>query len=139
MYNLANFYFFNIKIYKSNTEVSTHYRIIFLYSVNICYNIFVSYEFFNFFWNMFNSETIKIYYVRSDLKICWFAVTQVCFFSTPGRLENNFLSFWDGKDSIKPYLLNLISNSSCVKFFCNKHATNMNLTYLFPLNLLLAG
>ena len=34
-----------------------------LYSIKICYDIFVSYDFFNFFWNMFNSKAIKIYYI----------------------------------------------------------------------------
>ena len=45
---------------KSNAKVSAHYRIEFLYSINICYDVFVSYELFNFFCNMFYSKTIKL-------------------------------------------------------------------------------
>ena len=47
------------KINKSNTKVSTHYGIICLYSKNICYNYRFINKYFNFFWNMFNSKTIK--------------------------------------------------------------------------------
>ena len=53
---------FKHKINKSNSNVLSHYRFVCLYSINICYYIFVSYEFFNFLWNIFNSKTIKIYY-----------------------------------------------------------------------------
>ena len=55
-----NFYTYFIN--KSNTKVSAHYLIIYLYSKNICY-IFVFYEFLKFFWNMFNSKTIKVCYI----------------------------------------------------------------------------
>ena len=36
-----------------------NYRIIHLHSINICWDIFVFYEFSNFFWNMLNSKAIK--------------------------------------------------------------------------------
>ena len=36
-------------LHKINTKVSTHDRIVCLYSINICYFIFVSYEFVNFY------------------------------------------------------------------------------------------
>ena len=38
-----------LKTDKLNRKVSTHYRIVCFYSLNICYYIFVFYEFFNFF------------------------------------------------------------------------------------------
>ena len=50
---------FSHKINKFNTKISTHYRIVCLYSINISDDIFVSYEFFIFFWNMFNSKPVK--------------------------------------------------------------------------------
>ena len=56
--------------------------------------------------NWLKHEKYQNLEVKPDLKICWFAITQVCFFSsTPGRSEKKyfFLSFWDGKDSINPY------------------------------------
>ena len=63
LYTLINFYILTW-IDKSNTKVSTNYWIINLYSINICYNIFISYELFNFFWNMFNSKAIKVCYIN---------------------------------------------------------------------------
>ena len=36
-----------------------------LYFVNICYNIFISYEIFNFVWKMLNSKAIKIYLIMA--------------------------------------------------------------------------
>ena len=49
------------------------------------------------------------------------------------------------KNSINPYLLNLIfeffaplRSISCVHFFCNVHATIINLAYFNPRNLQLA-
>ena len=56
-YNLANFYLKSLNyltFYLKSINLS-------LYSINIWYDIFVSYEFLNFFWNMFNSKAIKIY------------------------------------------------------------------------------
>ena len=38
-------------------------EIVYLYYINICYDIFVSYEFLSFIWNMFNSKIIKIYHI----------------------------------------------------------------------------
>ena len=37
----------------------THYWMIFLCSINIYNNILITYELFDFFWNMFNTKTIK--------------------------------------------------------------------------------
>ena len=34
-----------------------------VFSTNICCDIFVTYKFINFFWNVFNSKAIKICYV----------------------------------------------------------------------------
>ena len=52
-------------INKSNTEVSTHYWIICLYSLNICFHIFNAYKAFIFFWNIYFKVgyiiTIEIY------------------------------------------------------------------------------
>ena len=42
----------------SNTKLSAHYRIVCLYSINICDDIFVSYE----FWNMFKPKAVKVGY-----------------------------------------------------------------------------
>ena len=41
-------------------KVSTHYRIVSLYSLNICQDVFVSYELLDFFCNMFNSKAVKL-------------------------------------------------------------------------------
>ena len=42
------------------TKVSTHYRVVCLYSINICCDIFVPSEFFIFFRNIFDSEAINL-------------------------------------------------------------------------------
>ena len=80
---------FHHKINKSNTTVSTHYQIVCLYFINICYNIFLSYEFFNFFWHILNSKATKIYYIKrcysvftiliqSDpMSSCWFKLIKI--------------------------------------------------------------
>ena len=52
---------FKHKIKQSNTKLFTHYRNVCLYAISVCYSLFVSYEFFNFSYNMFNSKAIKIY------------------------------------------------------------------------------
>ena len=44
---------------KSSAKVSTLYRMLIFY--NICYDSLVSYDFFNFFWNMFNFKAIKYF------------------------------------------------------------------------------
>ena len=46
------------KINKPSTKGSTYFWIICLYFINICYNIFISNEFSNFVWSMFNSKTM---------------------------------------------------------------------------------
>ena len=60
------FYIYAIQLFrlfnKSNTKISTHYQILCLYPINICDDIFVSYEFFYSIWNMFNSKIIKMGY-----------------------------------------------------------------------------
>ena len=56
LYNVANF----DPLTQSNLA---HYRIVCLYSINVCYDIFVSYGFFSFFKNIFNSEAVKIGYI----------------------------------------------------------------------------
>ena len=48
------------KINKCNTKIYTHYWIICLYFKNICYNYRFINKYFDLFWNMFNSKTIKI-------------------------------------------------------------------------------
>ena len=68
---------FEHKINNSNTEISTHYWIVYLYSKNICFNVFILRsrgqrtirsrrvqrttinKCFNFFRNMFYSKRIK--------------------------------------------------------------------------------
>ena len=48
----------------------------------------------------------KIQEIRADLKICWFAVTWICFFKYTQLVgKKKLLLFFDGKDSINPYLL----------------------------------
>ena len=61
---------FEQKVNKSNTEISTHYWIVCLYSKNICFNVFILRsrgvqrttinKWFNFFRNMCYSKKIKI-------------------------------------------------------------------------------
>ena len=53
---LWNFYLFEKKVNKSNTNVSTHYWSICLYPENNCGNIFVTYKLFNFFFNSVNAK-----------------------------------------------------------------------------------
>ena len=53
---------FEHKINKSNAKVSTDYSIIDLYSEDICYDIFVANKFFDFFWNVFNTQAINVCY-----------------------------------------------------------------------------
>ena len=66
------------KINKSNTKVFTHYRIVYLYSINICFIIFVSYELFNLFWNMFNSKAVKVWcYFHSHMSSYWFKLIKI--------------------------------------------------------------
>ena len=53
--------------------------LVFLY----CFNIFVSYEFFNFFQNIFNSEAIKVCYIstipmqRCLINSFWFILIKI--------------------------------------------------------------
>ena len=75
----------NHEINNPNTKVFTHFWIKCLYSINICYNIFVSNEFSNFFWNMFNSKTIKVCYIFSihiksnPMNSFWFILIKIYF------------------------------------------------------------
>ena len=55
------------KINKSNAKISTHYRIACLYSINICYYIFISYEFLFFFWNRLNSKATILHFQYSHV------------------------------------------------------------------------
>ena len=48
------------KVNKPNTKISTHYRIIWLYSENVCYYFFIMQICFNFFKNMFYTKRIEI-------------------------------------------------------------------------------
>ena len=68
--NLANFYLLD-KINKSNTKVSTHYRTVCFYSINICYDIFVSCEIFNFFleYVQLQSYQSRLLYYDSHIKL----------------------------------------------------------------------
>ena len=43
----------------SNAKISTHYQIIYLYSQYVCFFVFISNNFVNFFRNMPNSKTVK--------------------------------------------------------------------------------
>ena len=60
-----------MKLVKSNRlftfehKTSPHYWIKCLYPINICSNVFVAYQFFNFIWNVFNTKTIKIGYITT--------------------------------------------------------------------------
>ena len=50
------------------------------------------------------SQTKKnIFAIRPDLNICWFTVTQVCFFEYTRPVEK-MISFSDGKDSINLFV-----------------------------------
>ena len=50
------------KINKSNAKVFTHYQIIGLYSEDICYDLLVVNETFDFLWNVLNTKAIKVYH-----------------------------------------------------------------------------
>ena len=58
---------FNIKsinpIRKYWIYENTHLRIVCLYFINICYDIFVSCDAFNFFWNTFHPKAVKVVYI----------------------------------------------------------------------------
>ena len=61
-----NFYVSPYSIFnKSNTKISTHYCLVWLYPINICFNIFIANEFLNFAWNIFNSKVPKRGYIRT--------------------------------------------------------------------------
>ena len=75
---------FNMKKNKFNTKLFKKCWIVFLYFINICYDIFISYEFLNFFWNMHNPKLLK--YVTLSLFIhiqsysvgsYWFILTKI--------------------------------------------------------------
>ena len=77
-YKLASF---QHKTEKSSTKVYIHYWIVCLFSKNICYNIFISHDFFNFCWNMFNSKAIKIGYTTTyitDIKAIYWVLIDSC-------------------------------------------------------------
>ena len=57
---ISQFFTSKHKINESNAEVSTHYWIVYLYSKNGWFYVFMSNELFNFLRNMFNTKTIKI-------------------------------------------------------------------------------
>ena len=52
---------------KSNTKVSTHYRIVWLYSINICYNIFVSYELLSeYVWLESYQNRLHLFFINNQ-------------------------------------------------------------------------
>ena len=59
---LSFLYFPQITQYNSSVFLVIE-NILVLRSTNVCYYIFVPYNFFDFLWNMFNCKTTKIYYV----------------------------------------------------------------------------
>ena len=64
------FYNFISKIYyviiNPIQKVCPHYQIICFYSINTCCDIFVSYEFFNFFLNVFKTKIIKTCHIFTN-------------------------------------------------------------------------
>ena len=73
---------------------------------------------------------------RPDFKICWFAVTRVCFFEF-NRPVGIFYHFETEKIALIFMYLNWFSSSSlrstsCVYWFYNVHAIIMNLAYFNP-------
>ena len=70
--------------------------------------------------------------VRPDLKICWLAVTRVCCFEYTWLVGKFFFDFEMEKIAlILPYLTlfssSLLRSIFCFYFFCNIHATIINL------------
>ena len=67
-----------------------------LYSINICCNIFISNEVSNFFWNMFNSKTIKVYYILSiyiqtnPMSSYWFIPIRIYYICPIPYFRKNF-------------------------------------------------
>ena len=57
---ISQFFTCKHKINESIAEVPTHYWITCLYSKNVCFDAFISNEFFNFFRNMLNTKTTEI-------------------------------------------------------------------------------
>ena len=57
---ISQFFTRKHKINESNAKIPTHYWIVCLYSKNVSYYVFIPNKFFNFFRNMFNTETIEI-------------------------------------------------------------------------------
>lgn len=55
------------KISKFNAKVSTHYRITDLYSEDICCDVIVANNFFDFSWNVFNNKAIKVLSLHKKL------------------------------------------------------------------------
>ena len=48
------------KVNISNTKITPHYRIICLYTINVCFYVSITNKFFNFFRYMFNTKAIKV-------------------------------------------------------------------------------
>ena len=71
---ISQFFTCKHKINKSYAKVPTHYWIVFLYSKNISFYVFISDKFFNFFRNIFNTKTIKI----NNVIFCKIKQSNVC-------------------------------------------------------------
>ena len=72
---------------KFNRKVSTHYQIVCLYSVNICYDIFVSNDFFDFFL-FFLLECVQFQSYQNILN----------YYQSHTKLPNEFLLIYTHQD-----------------------------------------
>ena len=76
--------------------------------------------------NWLKHEKYQNLEVKPDLKICWFAITQVCFFSsTPGRSEKKIFFFYHFE--MEKIALILIYNT----FVTKKFFSGMNIKIFF--------
>ena len=88
--------------------------------------------------------TLK-FHIWPDLKICWFAVTRVCFFEYTRPVGRGIFYHFEMEKValVFSYLTLSLSSSlfstSCVYFFFNVHTAIMNLAYFNPHNPQLAG
>ena len=78
-------------------------------------------------------------YSGQILKICWFAVTWICFFKCTWLVEKFFYHFEIEKMALiliylNLFLSSLLHSTSYIYFFCNVHASIMNLAYFNPHN-----
>ena len=124
-----SYFFDETDCFHANFTLPKHYMIKNKYLTNLI-SEFRSSNFWFIFENNCYTKNID---TRPDLKICWFAVTRVCFFkySQPVGKKKNYHFEMEKIALISVYLTWFLSSSlrfiSRVYFFYDVHASIMNL------------